>query len=86
MTFEEFYASLTEKREASPETSNSANYLQLGPHAIGKKLVEEAAESWMAANFEGPSRTAEEIAQLIYWAALLAISMDLKIDDILKEL
>lgn len=86
MTFEEFYLSLMDKREANPDTSNSAKYLQLGPHAIGKKLVEEAAESWMAANFEGPSRAAEEIAQLIYWAALLAISMDLKIDDILKEL
>lgn len=86
MTFEEFYLSLMGKREANPDTSNSAKYLQMGPHAIGKKLVEEAAESWMAANFEGPSRAAEEIAQLIYWAALLAISMDLKIDDILKEL
>jgi phosphoribosyl-ATP pyrophosphohydrolase len=86
MTFEELFLELQTKRGADPENSNSAKYLALGSHQIGKKVIEEAGESWMAAVHESKPRAAAEIAQLIYWAALLAVSVDLELDDLLNEL
>lgn len=60
--------------------------LDAGIHAIGKKLVEEAAESWMAAEHEGPEATAEEISQLLYHAQVLMIARGLSLDDVYAHL
>jgi phosphoribosyl-ATP pyrophosphohydrolase len=57
-----------------------------GVHAIGKKLVEEAAESWMAAEHEGRERAAEEISQLIYHAQVLMIATGISLDDVYAHL
>ena len=35
-------------------------------HEIGKKIVEEAAEVWMAAEFQSTDDAALEIGQLLY--------------------
>lgn len=86
MTFEDLYALLESKKTADPTQSNSAKYLELGTHEIGKKVIEEAAESWMAAEHESPQAAAAEIAQLLYWAAMLGISANVKLSDIEKEL
>jgi phosphoribosyl-ATP pyrophosphohydrolase len=86
MTFEELYKLLESKIDSDPSLSNSAKYLNLGTHEIGKKVIEEAAESWMAAEHESPKATAVEISQLLYWTALLAISAQVQLKDILKEL
>ena len=55
-------------------------------HGIGKKLVEEAAESWMAAEHEGPERTAEELSQLLYHAQVMMLSCGLSLDDVYAHL
>ncbi len=60
--------------------------LEQGVHAIGKKVVEEAAESWMAAEYEGHDRTAEEIAQLLYFVQVLMIATDVSLDDVYHRL
>lgn len=86
MTFEELYKLLESKIDSDPALSNSAKYLNLGTHEIGKKVLEEAAESWMSAEHESQQATAVEIAQLLYWTALLAISAQVQLEDILKEL
>ena len=52
-TFEELWAELQEKAATRPVGSGTVQALDAGVHAIGKKLVEEAAESWMAAEHEG---------------------------------
>jgi len=65
-TFEELWVELSDKALTRPEGSGTVRELDAGVHAIGKKLVEEAAESWMAAEHESPDRTAEEISQLLY--------------------
>ena len=49
-------------------------------HFIGKKVVEEAAESWMAAEHEGPERAAEEISQLLYQAQVLMLATGLELE------
>jgi phosphoribosyl-ATP pyrophosphohydrolase len=86
MKFEELFDLLIQKRNEDPEASTSAKYLHLGSHEIGKKVVEEAAESWMAVQFEGREKASAEIAQLLYWTALLAISADISLDEIERQL
>ena len=60
--------------------------LDAGVHAIGKKLVEEAAESWMAAEHEGPERTAVELSQLLYHAQVMMLAAGLTLDDVYAHL
>lgn len=85
-TFEELWAELSEKAKTRPAGSGTVQELDAGVHAIGKKLVEEAAESWMAAEHEGRDRTAEEISQLIYHAQVLMLATGLSLDDVYAHL
>lgn len=85
-TFEELWAELSEKAETRPAGSGTVQELDSGVHAIGKKLVEEAAESWMAAEHEGQDRTAQEISQLIYHAQVLMLAAGLSLDDVYAHL
>jgi len=85
-TFEQLWAELADKAEHRPEGSGTVQELDAGVHAIGKKLVEEAAESWMAAEHESPARAAEEISQLLYHAQVLMLACDLSLDDVYAHL
>ena len=85
-TFEELWAELSEKAETRPEGSGTVKALDAGVHQIGKKLVEEAAESWMAAEFEGRERAAEEISQLLYHAQVLMLATGITTDDVYAHL
>jgi len=85
-TFDELWTELSEKAQSRPEGSGTVAALDAGVHAIGKKLVEEAAESWMAAEHEGKERTAEEISQLLYHAQVLMIASGLQLDDVYAHL
>ena len=60
--------------------------LDRGVHAIGKKIVEEASEVWMAAEHEGNERLAEEISQEIYHLQVMMIKQGLSLDDVYKHL
>ena len=85
-TFDELWAELSEKARTRPDGSGTARALDAGVHAIGKKLIEEAAESWMAAEHEGKERTAEEISQLLYHAQVLMLAMGIELDDVYAHL
>jgi phosphoribosyl-ATP pyrophosphohydrolase len=85
-TFEELYAELAEKAAAGTPGSSTVAALRRGVHAIGKKVVEEAAESWMAAEHEGRERAAEEISQLLYQTQVLMLALDLKPVDVYRHL
>ncbi|TYL45132.1 phosphoribosyl-ATP diphosphatase [Nocardioides sp. BGMRC 2183] len=85
-TFDALFAELTETARTRPEGSGTVRALDAGVHTIGKKLVEEAAESWMAAEHEGPERTAEEISQLLYHAQVLMIASGLTLEDVYTHL
>jgi phosphoribosyl-ATP pyrophosphohydrolase len=85
-TFDELFAELSEKAQHRPDGSGTVKALDAGVHAIGKKLVEEAAESWMAAEHEGPARAAEEISQLLYHAQVLMIASGVSLDDVYAHL
>ncbi|MGN6250940.1 MAG: phosphoribosyl-ATP diphosphatase [Marmoricola sp.] len=85
-TFEELWGELAAKAEQRPEGSGTVAALDAGVHAIGKKLVEEAAESWMAAEHEGADRAAEEISQLLYHAQVLMLATGISLDDVYAHL
>jgi phosphoribosyl-ATP pyrophosphohydrolase len=85
-TFDELWAELSEKAQTRPEGSGTVRELDAGVHAIGKKLVEEAAESWMAAEHEGRSAAAEEISQLLYHAQVLMLATGITLDDVYAHL
>ncbi len=81
-TFETLFAELADRAAARPEGSRTVELLDQGVHAIGKKIVEEAAEVWMAAEYQGSAATAEEISQLLYHLQVLMIACDLSVDDV----
>jgi phosphoribosyl-ATP pyrophosphohydrolase len=85
-TFEELWTELNDKAANRPEGSGTVQALDAGVHTIGKKLVEEAAESWMAAEHEGKERAAEEISQLLYHAQVLMIASGITLDDVYTHL
>lgn len=85
-TFEELFAELKEKSITRPEGSGTVKQLDAGVHAIGKKIVEEAAEVWMAAEYESDEQLAEEASQLIYHLQVLMLARGLELKDIYKYL
>jgi phosphoribosyl-ATP pyrophosphohydrolase len=85
-TFEELFAELQVKAQQRDPGSSTVAALDRGVHFIGKKVVEEAAESWMAAEHEGPERAAEEISQLLYQAQVLMIATGLDLKDVYRHL
>ena len=85
-TFDQLYAELGEKAVTRPEGSGTVAALDAGVHAIGKKIVEEAAEVWMAAEYESDEATAEEISQLLYHLQVMMIAKGISLDDVYKHL
>ena len=85
-TFDSLFAELTEKAASRTAGSGTVAELDAGVHAIGKKIVEEAAEVWMAAEHEGDERTAEEISQLLYHLQVLMLAAGLTLEDVYTHL
>ena len=85
-TFDELYAELQAKAAHRDDLGNTRRLLDAGVHEVGKKVVEEAAEAWMAAEHEGPERAAEEIAQLLYHAQVLMIASGVRLNDVYERL
>jgi phosphoribosyl-ATP pyrophosphohydrolase len=85
-TFDELFAELSEKATSRPEGSGTVRELDAGVHAIGKKIVEEAAEVWMAAEFQSDEEAAEEISQLLYHLQVLMLAKGLTPADVYRHL
>ena len=85
-TFETLWAELSEKALTRPEGSGTVAALDAGIHGIGKKILEEAGEVWLAAEHESDEALAEEISQLIYHLQTLMLARGLSINDIYKFL
>ena len=85
-TFDQLFAELSEKSVSRPEGSGTVAELDAGVHAIGKKIVEEAAEVWMAAEYQSLDETAEEISQLLYHLQVLMLAKGLSTADIYRYL
>lgn len=85
-TFDQLYAELARKAETRPEGSGTVAALDAGVHQIGKKIVEEAAEVWMAAEYQSDEEAAEEISQLLYHLQVMMIAKGIAPEDVYKYL
>jgi phosphoribosyl-ATP pyrophosphohydrolase len=85
-TFDQLFEQLSETARTRPEGSGTVARLDAGVHAIGKKIVEEAAEVWMACEHETKEQAAEEISQLLYHLQVMMLALDLDLDDIYRYL
>jgi len=85
-TFDELFAELSERQQTRPPGSGTVEALDAGVHAQGKKIVEEAAEVWMAAEHESADRTAEEISQLLYRIQVIMLGTGLRLEDVYRHL
>ena len=85
-TFDSLWAELAQKAISRPEGSGTVAALDAGIHTIAKKILEEAGEVWLAAEYESDEALAEEISQLIYHLQTLMLARGLKPDDIYKFL
>ena len=85
-SIESLWAELSEKAVTRPEGSGTVDALDAGIHSIGKKILEEAGEVWLAAEHESDDALAEEISQLIYHLQTLMLARGLSINDVYKFL
>jgi phosphoribosyl-ATP pyrophosphohydrolase len=85
-TFDDLFAELSEKAASRPAGSGTVAELDSGVHQIGKKIVEEAAEVWMAAEYQSDEETASEISQLIYHLQVLMVAKGLAPADVWRHL
>ena len=85
-SFDELFVELEDKARTRPDGSGTVRQLDAGVHAIGKKIVEEAAEVWMAAEFQTDAETAEEISQLLYHLQVLMLAKGLTPADVYRHL
>ncbi len=84
--FEQLFAELSAKIATQDENSGTVKEFNKGKHFIGKKIIEEAGEVWMAAEYEGKEKTAEEISQLLYHLQVMMIANDLTLEDVYRYL
>ena len=87
-TFDDLWDELSEReyKNGPDETGTTGKLLASGVHGIGKKIVEEAAEVWMAAEYESDENLASEISQLLYHLQVLMLARGIDIDDVYERL
>lgn len=85
-TFDSLFAELTDRAAARPEGSGTVAALDAGVHAQGKKVIEEAGEVWIAAEYQSDEELSEEISQLLYWVQVLMIGRGLTLEDVYRHL
>lgn len=85
-SFDALWDELNQKVQSGDPSSTTVSHVASGVHSVGKKVVEEAAEAWMACEFESEERAAEEISQLLYQIQALMLARGIKIEDVYRKL
>ena len=85
-SFDQLFEELTQKLATREPGSDTVAAVDAGVHSIGKKILEEAGEVWLASEHESDDALAEEISQLIYHLQVLMLARGLKPNDIYKFL
>lgn len=84
--FDDLFAELTQKAADRPAGSGTVEALDKGEHFVGKKIIEEAGEVWIAAEYQSDVELAEEMSQLLYWTQVMMVKRGLRPEDIYKYL
>lgn len=85
-TFDELFAELQDRASTRPEGSGTVAALDAGVHAQGKKVIEEAGEVWIAAEYESDEELAEEASQLLYRLQVILLARGLSLQDVYRYL
>jgi phosphoribosyl-ATP pyrophosphohydrolase len=85
-TFEELFTELEAKVRDGAADSRTVIEHAAGVHHIGKKIVEEAAEVWIAAEHETTEELTDEISQLLYHLQVLMLAKGLQPVDVWRHL
>ena len=85
-SFDDLWLELSEKAKTRPEGSSTVAALDAGVHAMGKKIIEEAGEVWLAAEHESNEALALEISQLLYRLQVVMLARGLTPEDIYRVL
>jgi phosphoribosyl-ATP pyrophosphohydrolase len=85
-TFDQLYTELLVRAAERPQGSGSVRLLEAGVHAIGKKLIEEAGEAWIAAEYESDEQVALELSQLLYYVQLLLVARGVPLEKVYEKL
>ncbi|MDN5758446.1 MAG: phosphoribosyl-ATP diphosphatase [Tomitella sp.] len=85
-TFDSLFAELSDRVVQRPEGSGTVAALDAGVHHIGKKVIEEAGEVWIAAEYESDEELAGEISQLLYWLQVMMVARGLSPEDVYRHL
>jgi phosphoribosyl-ATP pyrophosphohydrolase len=86
MTFDEICDLVQSRKREMPHGKSTTALFEQGAHAIGKKLVEEAAESWMAARYEDRAAVALELSQVLYYVACMMAETGVTREEVYKVL
>ncbi len=85
-SFDALWAELNQTAQSRPQGSGTVAELDSGVHNIGKKIVEEAAEVWMAAEYQTKDDLALEISQLLYHLQVMMLAKEISLDDVYRKL
>lgn len=85
-TFDSLWLELEARIQSGDTSSNTVQLIDSGVHAIGKKIMEEAGEVWLASEYQGNDELATEIAQLIYHLQVMAQARGVTIEEIYGKL
>jgi phosphoribosyl-ATP pyrophosphohydrolase len=85
-TFNDLFELIESRKNAPSENSRTSELLSAGVHEIGKKVVEEAAETWMAAEYESNESLALEASQLIYHLQVLLVAKGISLEELEEKL
>lgn len=89
-TLPRLWATIAQRKADRPPGSYTVDLLEAGPEAIGRKVVEEAVETLLAARDAaagGPvARVAEEASDLLYHLLVLLAERDLDLTVVLDVL
>ena len=85
-SFDELWLELSQRLIDRPEGSGTVAAVDAGVHSIGKKIIEEAGEVWIAAEYQSNEELAEEISQLIYHLQTLMLARGITPSDVYKYL
>ena len=80
------WTELNDKVVNNDSKSGTVLAVASGVHEIGKKILEEAGEVWLAAEHESDDQLAEEISQLLYHLQVLMLARGLSLNDVYKFL
>lgn len=85
-SFDDLWTELEVIARSRPDGSGTVSALDAGIHAMGKKIIEEAGEVWLAAEHESDEALALEISQLLYRLQVLMLARGISPSDVYKVL